>query len=161
MLLFRRSLGRSTASPPPPPPLLLLLLYLLYHSPTRPPASLPPPPLLPPPPPPQHRARSSAPSPDRSRSRTWCRPDGPLDPIPEDVDYTTFVMRRFPEFGDRVAVLDGLGNERTYADLIRDVDSFANALQHDFGLQKNEKLLATPPTTSTTLPWRTAWPCGG
>eukprot|EP00501_MAST-03F_sp_TOSAG23-6_P002447 GSMAST32.ASY1.ANO1.2556.1 assembled CDS len=67
-----------------------------------------------------------------------------LEPYPIE-DYTSFVMQSFAEYGNRVAIIDGNGNERTYSNLIEHVDGIASTLQQDNGMQKNEKLLCYSP----------------
>jgi acyl-CoA synthetase (AMP-forming)/AMP-acid ligase II len=67
-----------------------------------------------------------------------------LAPYPADVDFTDFVTRRFAEYGDATAIVDGLGNERTFAELLAHVDGVAGFLQRA-GMKRGDTLLLYSP----------------
>jgi len=86
-------------------------------------------------------------------SSTWA-PDGraishfkPLDEREmKALCVTEYVMRDFASFGDRLAILDGTtGTERSFKDLIHDVDAVGAGLQREYGVQAGDAVALMSP----------------
>eukprot|EP00941_MAST-03F_sp_MAST-3F-sp1_P005661 g5661.t1 len=72
-------------------------------------------------------------------------PFASLEPYPKNIAYSELVMSRFDEFGDKLAITDGVGNGLTFSEISSGVNGIALAFQNDFAMKHGDKVLLYSP----------------